>query len=71
MKKNCYSIILKIEKILKTTNTDHCQYPKYRPCLRMCSGVEKAEAVKVGAEVVEVVHQTINRHSASARSSYT
>ena len=57
---------VKIEKILKTTNTDHHQYSKYCRCLRMCGGVENVEA-----EVVEAVHWTMNRHSASAQSSYT
>ena len=36
----------------------------------MCGGVEKAKAVEV-VEVVEAVHQTLNRHSTSARSNCT
>ena len=37
----------------------------------MCGGVENAEAGEVGAKVMEVVYRTMNRHSASTRSSYT
>ena len=73
MKKNCHNIILKIEKILKTTNIDHHQYPKCHLRLRMCGSVEEVEAVEVevGAKVVEVMHMTINSHFVFARSSCT
>ena len=37
----------------------------------MCGGVEKAEVVEMGVEVVEAMYQTMNRNSASTRSSYT
>ena len=62
----------KNRKILKTTNTDHHQYPKYRRHhFRMCGDVEKVEVVEVGAKVVEAVHWMKSRHSASARNRCT
>ena len=56
-------------------NTDHRLYPRCRRRRRLlhlqkCGGVEKAEMVEVGAEVVEVVHG-MNCHSVSTRNSYT
>ena len=65
----------KKRKILKTTNIDHCWYPKcHRHHLRVCGGVEKAKVVQVEVEVevevetelVETMHRTKSRHSASA-----
>ena len=47
-------------------NTDHRQYLKCRHHLRMHGGVENVEVIEVEAEVVEAVHQTMNRYSASA-----
>ena len=65
----------KKRKVLKSTNTDHYQCSRCRHCyrlhLQMGGGVEKAEAVEVGVEVVEAVHRMKNRHSTSARSSRT
>ena len=68
-----YHNIILTKKILKSTNTAHRQYPRcyHRLCLQMDGGVEKVEAVEVGTEVVEAMHQMKNCHFSSARSSST
>ena len=52
-------------------NTDHRQYPRCRHHLHLRLRMGCGGKAEVGAEVVKVVYQTKNYHSASTQSSYT